>query len=56
MGIVGIDFSMPLEALIAGPGDDRQHVFKRYCSGNADFRLLGGEGMGATHLHFGVVK
>ena len=45
MGNVGTGFSMSLDGFIAGPGDDVQHVFKWYGSGDTDFKFPGGEGM-----------
>lgn len=36
---------MSLDGFIAGPGDDVQHVFKWYSSGDTEFRFPGGEGM-----------
>jgi dihydrofolate reductase len=45
MGKVGTGFSMSLDGFIAGPGDDVQHVFKWYGSGDTEFRFPGAAGM-----------
>jgi dihydrofolate reductase len=45
MGKVGTGFSMSLDGFIAGPGDDVQHVFQWYYSGDTEFKFPGGDGM-----------
>jgi len=42
MGTVGTGFSMSLDGFIAGPGDDVQHVFKWYFSGDTEVKFPGG--------------
>ena len=42
MGTVGTGFSMSLDGFIAGPGDDVQHVFKWYFSGDTEVEFPGG--------------
>jgi len=42
MGKVVTGFSTSLDGFIAGPGDDVQHVFKWYGSGDTDYHFPGG--------------
>lgn len=42
VGTIGTGFSMSLDGFIAGPGDDVQHVFRWYSSGDTEYTMPNG--------------
>ena len=55
MGKVVTGFSTSLDGFIAGPGDDVQHVFKWYGSGDTDYHFPGGKAVKVSPASAGVL-